>query len=151
MRRPVSGQHVENGSVVRQHEKLDVVRSGAVRRGDGIAEIVVATRFAAIGLICNVFRSAYEVVFEGGEGWFLRERHGSQAVSGTSRGAGHAAEHVDPEDHFALLAGRLLDLTERLVPAERRCHGGDAVVRRLPAQVGGLPRLCRGAERQHGG
>lgn len=136
---PISGQDVQNGTIARQHEKLDVMRSGAVRRLHGIAEIVVASRFATIRLISNIFRSADEIVFEGGVGWFLRERHGSQAIAGTSRGAGHAAQHVDPEDHFALLAGGLLDLSERLVPAQRRRHRGDAVVRGLSAQVSGLP------------
>ncbi len=105
LRRPVSGQHVENGPVARQHEDLNVVRSGAVRRHDGIAEIVVPSRLTGVWLIGNVLCSTDEVVLESGEGWFLRERHGSQAVTGTSRGAAHAAQHMDPEDHFALLAG----------------------------------------------
>ncbi|MFN8552550.1 MAG: hypothetical protein U0103_13835 [Candidatus Obscuribacterales bacterium] len=48
---------------------------------------------------------------------------------------------MDPEDHFALLAGGLLDLPERLIPVQRRCHSGDAVVRGLTAQVSGLPGL----------
>jgi len=43
LRRPVSGQHIEDGAVARQHEELDVVRSGAVRSDNGIAKIVVAS------------------------------------------------------------------------------------------------------------
>lgn len=43
LRCPVSGQHIEDGAIARQHEELDVVRSGAVRSDNSIAKIVVAS------------------------------------------------------------------------------------------------------------
>lgn len=151
LRRPVSGQDVEDSAVTRQHKHLDVVRSGAVRSHNRIAEIIMPTGFTGVRLIGNVFGSANEVVLEGGEGWFLRERHGSQAVTGTSRCAAHAAQHMDPEDHFALFSGALLNLPQRLVPVEFGRHGGDAVVRGLTAEVCRLPRLSGHEKRHEGG
>lgn len=147
LRRPITRQASHYGTVRCQNKRLQIMRTGAIGCTHRIACRHVDARHTGIGRACNVFIANDEIVFEVRESWFLRERHGSQAVTGTSRGAGHAAQHVDPEDHFALLTGALLDLAERLIPVKFGRHGGDAIVRGLTTEICRLPRLSRHEQR----
>lgn len=49
----------------------------------------------------DVLIADYKIIFQIGERWFLRERHGSQRISGTSSGAVDFAQHMNPNNKLS--------------------------------------------------
>ena len=70
----------------------------------------VLSRNTTVRFIRNVLSATNKIILECCKGGVLRERHGSQAIAGTSGGPAEIAEHVHPEDHFALTLRKILCL-----------------------------------------
>ncbi len=129
---PIAGQAGQHRAVTGQDEHLDVMRSGAVGGRHGVAVSVMASGHAGVGLATDVVVAANHAL-QGGKGWILRERHGSQAIACTSSCAVDGAQDVEPKNHLAGPLSLSLGLSQRLVPVDLR-------VQTLNAFMGDLPR-----------
>jgi hypothetical protein len=92
------------------------MRTGSVCRINGLPTGTVFTRTSGISFVLYVLVAAYKFVFQQTKNRFLRERHGSQAVSGASSKTIELADHVDPENEFILRNRLLLRFIEVSAP-----------------------------------
>lgn len=69
-------------------------------------------------LFVDVSVTADEVILYVTERWFLRERPGSQTITGTSRKTIHVSQEMYPEDRLVLLVGKSFSLAQVIAPVD---------------------------------
>ena len=109
---PVAGQAGENCAVAVEYEELNIMGAGAV--GCVYRRFVGAMFAGCSGITCivDILITDNITVFEQREDWFRGERHGSQAIAGTSGGAVYFAQHVHPENQLAFAFGIFFSLAQ---------------------------------------